>query len=524
MAVDAFGLAGQVIDAQLRVDEAVGEGGFSVVYRGYHLGLDEPVAIKCLKLSAAIDASLIDSFIRRFRDESRICYRLSRGNLDIVRSITSGTTTTPRGVLLPYMALEWLEGRSLADDLRERRAKKLEGRPLEEMVALLDPAANAIAYAHAEGVVHRDLKPGNLFVCTTREGTRLKVLDFGLAKILHDDVLGTVPLKTGKDLLLFSPSYGAPEQLDPKLGAVGPWTDVYALAIVLLELLRDKKVRSIDAVGGVGGAVIQALDPRDRPTPRRYGVPIGEEVEAVMARAVALRPEERPRNVGEFWRLLHDAMHRDGATSLAKTAENEVATVAARARSAVDLEMTARDGLPAFASIQGDPAATLRIGDTRRANATPSSPPAPRAPLRDVDDGTGTLVMDRPNFPRPASVPAPPPAPSRAPRGMLDVDDLEGVPAPMPAPLLTPPPSAVAASPPAPPAPPSSPSRPSRPGATGMTSLATPIAMSTPAGPIEPPVARGSRLPVVLLLILLVVLAAAAFAAQRSGLLGHPLG
>ena len=524
MAVDAFGLAGQVIDAQLRVDEAVGEGGFSVVYRGHHLGLDEPVAIKCLKLSAAIDASLIDSFIRRFRDESRICYRLSRGNLDIVRSITSGTTTTPRGVLLPYMALEWLDGRSLADELRDRRAKKLSGRPLEEMVQLLDPAANAIAYAHAEGVVHRDLKPGNLFLCTTREGTRLKVLDFGLAKILHDDVLGTVPLKTGKDLLLFSPSYGAPEQLDPKLGAVGPWTDVYALAIVLLELLRDKKVRSIDAVGGVGGAVIQALDPKDRPTPRRYGVPIGEEVEAVMARAVALRPQDRPRNVGEFWRLLHDAMHRDGATSLAKTAENEVATVAARARSVVDLEVTARDGMPAFGAMEGDPAATLRLGGNRRPEAPPPQAPDVHAHPPGADDGTGgtgTLVMDRPHFPRPASVPAPRPAPSRAPRGILDVDDLEGVPAPMPAPLLTPPPSAVVSSPAAPAAPRSSPSRP---GATGMTSLATPIAMSTPAGPLDRPVARGSRLPVVLLLILLVLLAVAAFAAQRSGLLGHPLG
>src|SRR5262249_6378600 len=141
--------------------------------------------------------------------------------------------------------------------------------------ALFDPAAQAIAYAHSQGVVHRDLKPGNLFLCDAKDGPRMKVLDFGTAKILHGDVLVTGPHQTGGCVFLCSPSYGAPEQFDPKLGKVGPWTDVYSLAVVILEAMRDKKVRSSD---GVANQLIRALDPNNRPSPRSLGADVGDAV------------------------------------------------------------------------------------------------------------------------------------------------------------------------------------------------------------------------------------------------------
>ena len=87
---DPFGLVGQVLDGQFRVEKLVGEGGFSAVYRGHHLSLDAPVAIKCLKLPPSLGPQLVESFVQRFRDESRILYRLSQGSLDIVRSIGAG--------------------------------------------------------------------------------------------------------------------------------------------------------------------------------------------------------------------------------------------------------------------------------------------------------------------------------------------------------------------------------------------------------------------------------------------------
>jgi eukaryotic-like serine/threonine-protein kinase len=191
---DPFGLIDQVLDGQFQVEKYVGEGGFSSVYKGISVGLNEPIAIKCLKLPQALGSALVESFVKRFRDESRIHYKLSQGNLHIVRSIASGTTiATTTSALVPYTVLEWLEGRSLAEELADRRQQRMTGRPLAEVVKLLDSAIDALAYAHSQGVVHRDLNPGNLFLARTPAGTKLKVLDFGVAKILADSALAVGP-------------------------------------------------------------------------------------------------------------------------------------------------------------------------------------------------------------------------------------------------------------------------------------------------------------------------------------------
>ena len=300
---DTFGLVGQIIDSQLRMEEAIGEGGFSLVYKATHLGLGEPVAVKCLKLPSGIDYKLVPSFTQRFREESRLCYRLSQGNLDIVRSMTSGSTVAPlTGELVPYMALEWLEGTSLVTDLQDRRARGLRGRPLEEVVRMFTSAANAVAYAHSQGVIHRDLKPGNLFLASSASspsGQRMKVLDFGLAKIMNDEAIGmTSNVKTMAPFFFCSPSYGAPEQFDPTLGELGPWTDVYAFAMVLVEALCDAKARPVT---NVAEALAAAMDPRNKPTPRAMGIDLGQEMERIFGRALSLQPKQRWPNASVFW-------------------------------------------------------------------------------------------------------------------------------------------------------------------------------------------------------------------------------
>lgn len=307
---DPFGLVGQVLDGQFRVDAYVGEGGFSVVYRGTHVGLSEPIAIKCLKLPNALGSALVESFVKRFRDESRLHYKLSQGNLHIVRSIASGTMIAPAtSALVPYTVLEWLEGRSLAEEFNDRQKQRLRGRPLPEVIKMLDSAIDAVAYAHAQGVVHRDLNPGNLFLTRTPSGMRLKVLDFGVAKIMADSAIAMGPsARTLGNVRMFAPAYAAPEQFDENVGAIGPWTDVYALALVVLESLSDRT-----AMEGLhlGEYAMKALDPNVRPTPRQQGVPVGDEVEMVMARAVALSPAERPQDAGEFWGMLKHALRTD---------------------------------------------------------------------------------------------------------------------------------------------------------------------------------------------------------------------
>jgi eukaryotic-like serine/threonine-protein kinase len=304
---DPFGLIGQIIDGQLRVDAVIGEGGFSIVYKGEHLGLGEPIAIKCLKLPRRLDPKLAEAFGKRFRDEGRLLYRLSQGSLYICRSITSGTCIAPMsGMLVPYMALEWLDGHSLVQEFRERRARGKMPLTLEEAIKLFDPAVQALAHAHSQGVVHRDVKPGNLIYTQTREGPKLKVLDFGLAKIFDDEAIGMQPsVQTSGNFYMCSPSYGAPEQFDPRTGPTGPWTDVYAMALVFVESLADQKARHADSMAE--GAIL-ALNPATKPTPRSLGVKVPDAVEAILARAVALKPGERPQSCGEFWGALKEAV------------------------------------------------------------------------------------------------------------------------------------------------------------------------------------------------------------------------
>jgi serine/threonine-protein kinase len=307
--VDVLGLVGSKVD-QVRFDACVDAGGFGLIYRGYHEGLGETVAIKCLRIASIqkTNEDMREALAGRFRDETKLLYRLSQGNLDIVRCIGSGTLVAPAtNESTPYMVLEWLDGCTLSVELKERREQKIRPRALAAAVQLLDSAVGGSAYAHAHDVVHRDVKPGNLFLTRTREGVRMKVLDFGLAKILDDEAIGVRPsVETGVGVHFCSPSYGAPEQFASKLGKVGPSTDVYSLALVLLEILTGDKVRP--AVNLAEG-LLKAIEPKTgSPSATSLGLQLPAAVEALLLRAVAQSPLDRPRDAGVFWSELKGAM------------------------------------------------------------------------------------------------------------------------------------------------------------------------------------------------------------------------
>ena len=387
---DPFGLVGQVLDGQFRVDAHVGEGGFSIVYRGTHVGLSEPIAVKCLKLPVALGSALVDSFVRRFRDESRLQYKLSQGNLHIVRSLGSGTTIAPAtSALVPYTVLEWLEGRSLAQEFNDRREAGLHGRPLREVVALLDSAIDALAYAHAQGVVHRDLNPGNLYLARTSAGTKLKILDFGVAKVLADAAIAIGPTaRTIGNVRMFAPAYGAPEQFDDRSGAIGPWTDVYAIALVVLEALGDRTVMEGEHLGEFA---TKALDATHRPSPRALGIAVGDATEKVFLQALALDPSRRPRDAGEFWGMLKNAVQVDSRSSRPPSAEPFIP---------VTLRMKERSGA---SHPQG---ATLRMdrAGPRSASELLATTPLPSAVMQRSGSSSGPPAVSL----QPAGPPLPP--------------------------------------------------------------------------------------------------------------------
>ena len=114
---------------------------------------------------------------------------------------------------------------------------------LAKAIELLTPAANAIALAHQERITHRDIKPANIFLVSTKSGPMVKVLDFGIAKVFEDEPTVTQALRQTVDgPRAFTPAYGAPEQFTTDFGGTGPWTDVFGMALIVIEVASGKRV------------------------------------------------------------------------------------------------------------------------------------------------------------------------------------------------------------------------------------------------------------------------------------------
>ena len=186
--------------------------------------------------------------------------------------------TLAGGDPVPYMVLEWLEGKSLDDLLVEERAAGVAPRSLEAVVELLGPVAEALSLAHKQGIAHRDVKPANIFVLN--QGG-VKLLDFGIAKVVQDaQKIGFG--KTAGHITSFTPLYGAPEQFNRAYGATGPWTDVFAFALVVSELVTGKESMAGDNLVQLA---FTATNPASRPSPRTLGAYVTDEVEGRLSQS-----------------------------------------------------------------------------------------------------------------------------------------------------------------------------------------------------------------------------------------------
>lgn len=373
---DPFFLVGATLDGQFRLDAVVGEGGFGVVYRGFHLALEQPIAVKVLKVPDEAP-EFREMLLGKFREEAKLLYTLSQESLDIVRAMSFGGVMTPAGVWAPYMVLEWLDGRSLDDDLEDRRRRGLRGRSVDEALALLAPVASGLSIAHRRRVVHRDIKPGNVFLLpsTPGGGLRAKVLDFGIAKVLRED--GTAG--TRSRFASFTWLYGAPEQLDPRLGSIGLWTDVHAFALLLTEMLTDRA--PIDARDTVALYKI-VTDPAVRPTPRQRGANVPDAIENVCRRALDVDPHARFPSIDELWIALEMARRQSASAGT-------VMTPSVRASHPVPTPMPMP--VPAAHSVSGMPVAPPHTGR-----------PGPPPPLQ-----TAFPVPPQTGHPGPPGVPPP---------------------------------------------------------------------------------------------------------------------
>lgn len=252
----------------------LGEGGFSTVYKARQIATGQPVAIKVLRMPDEGTPAAHERRLARFQREMRLCAQMHHPN--IVRLIDSGSA---EGVGV-YTVFEFVPGKDLGQVLAEEgRLEPAEARYL--MAQVLD----ALACAHAQGVVHRDLKPANLMVVPTGARRNVLVLDFGIGSFAEERQREAQSRLTLTSESIGTPAYAAPEQLlgEPPT----PRSDLYTWGLVFLECLTGR--RSIEGVT-VAEVMYKQLSPDPIPLPvMLVGHPLGRLLQRATAKSPALR-------------------------------------------------------------------------------------------------------------------------------------------------------------------------------------------------------------------------------------------
>jgi serine/threonine-protein kinase len=256
-----------VVSHRYRVGHLIGAGGMSLVYEAEHLLLGAPVALKVLRPELLDDRERVELFKR----EARCLARLAGEH--VVRVMDAGRLETG----LPFIILERLEGLDLQAVMQ--RCPTL---PVEVAVHYARQACAGVACAHAQGVVHGDIKPANLFLVSDSTGHgRIKVIDFGIARSTSNPT----PADEASDGLLGSPRYAAPEQFESARD-IDARTDVWALGVVLFEMLAGRSPFDVPADS--------ATRTRSRVAPvRRWRPEVSAQLQAVVERCLDERRSMR---------------------------------------------------------------------------------------------------------------------------------------------------------------------------------------------------------------------------------------
>lgn len=269
---------GDILDGRYQLDRPLGRGGFATVFLATHLRLGRPVAVKVLD-PALLSGSDARDFLARFEREAALVAQLDHPNILGIHDFGEAASTA-------YLVMPYVRGGTLADALRTGPM------PLQRALSYARQAAAALDYAHARGLVHRDVKPQNMLLAD--EGERLLLADFGLARLLE----GT---SSRASLVIGTVTYMAPEQLD---GRVSRATDTYALGCALCELLTGEP-----PFGGTLHQVIHGhlhLSPPDLSA--RAGDPALVHVQPAFERALAKDPASRFPSAGDLPRAIDAAI------------------------------------------------------------------------------------------------------------------------------------------------------------------------------------------------------------------------
>jgi hypothetical protein len=291
----AEALPGKVLDGKYQLRDRIGAGGFGVVFSATHLVMRRPVAVKVFRPTPGNDSA---QALERFRREAISACLVQHPNA--VAVYDSGISAEQ----IPYLAMELLEGESLATLLA--REKKLE---LGRCLSLAVPVCDALQVAHDQGIVHRDVKPENVFLHRGTSGEVVKVVDFGIAALLNPADASTVANKlTATNVIVGTPAYVAPERV---IGEdYDGRADVYSVGVMIYEMLTGHL--PIEYRAGALGLAVFIRQATEVARPLSDWLPeVPDEVEALVMRVLARDPSLRP-TAGELASELR-RLHANGS-------------------------------------------------------------------------------------------------------------------------------------------------------------------------------------------------------------------
>jgi hypothetical protein len=259
-----------------RIHAAIGGGGMGVVYRADDPQLQRVVAVKVPRFDGSPEAQ---ARVQRFLREARAAARVRHPHVCPIHDVGEHAGW-------PYVVMALVEGHSLAEQLQHGRFDDC-----RQAVTLVRQIAEALEAVHAHGIVHRDLKPGNILLDTTGQAL---LSDFGLAQLAGD-----AEHLTAEGLMVGTPAYMAPEQVDPDMGTAGPLSDVYSLGVVLYQMLTGRL-----PFQGTPQLIIRQIANQAPPSPAQLRADLDPSLVAIMQKAMARRPADRYPSAGDFARAL----------------------------------------------------------------------------------------------------------------------------------------------------------------------------------------------------------------------------
>ena len=273
-------LVGTVFDNTYRILSLIGKGGMSIVYKAMHKDLGVEVALKMLKLALLEEESVKARFIR----EAEVLQTLNHPNIVSIKEFKITTTGQP------YLVMDYLPGQTLASYLQDYKSV-----PAAHACELFRQICSALEHAHKHGVVHRDLKPGNIILLTEDDKTRAMIVDFGIAKFLPS--LNQVDQKLTKTGHAFgTPIYMSPEQWRGE--SVEERSDIYSLGCIMCEVLCGKVPYDLDSLAMI---IYNNEDPSSFSLRERNpSLQISEELEQIVLKCISFEKASRFRSVSEL--------------------------------------------------------------------------------------------------------------------------------------------------------------------------------------------------------------------------------